>query len=123
MNADAFGPSRRRLRLGVVGGGFIGPLHADGARPSGRWDVVASALSSNPGIARAAGVEWNLPPDRTYTDYREMAAREASRPDGIDAVAITTPNVTHHAVCVAFLDRGIDVVCDKPLTTNLVFRN
>ena len=110
---------RHRLRLGFVGGGFIAPLHADGARLSGRWDVVAGALSSNPEKARTAGAEWNLPPDRIYSDYGEMAAREAARPDGIDAVAITTPNATHHAACVAFLDRGIDVICDKPLTTNL----
>jgi predicted dehydrogenase len=48
-----------------------------------------------------------------------MAEREAARPDGIDAVAITTPNPSHHAICAAFLDRGIDIVCDKPLTTNL----
>jgi len=103
----------------MVGGGFIAPLHADGARLSGRWEVIAGALSSNPEKARATGVDWNLPADRIYSNYREMAAAEAGRADGIDAVAITTPNVTHHPVCAAFLDRGIDVICDKPLTTNL----
>ena len=114
-------PPRRRLRLGLVGGagGFIAPLHAEGARLSGRWDIVAGALSSNPQRAIDAGGEWNLARDRTYGGYEQMAERESARADGIDAVAITTPNPSHHRICVAFLDRGIDVICDKPLTTNL----
>jgi len=86
---------------------------------SGRWHVVAGALSSDPDTARAAGAKWNLPPERSYASYSEMAVRERARPDCIDAVAITTPNATHHSICVAFLDQGIDVICDKPLTTNL----
>ena len=55
MTLATFPPPRRRLRLGMVGGagGFIGPLHADGARLSGRWDIVAGALSSNPERALA----------------------------------------------------------------------
>lgn len=112
----------RRLRLGIVGGGrgsFIGKVHARGARLSNRWDVVAGALSSRPDVARASGREWLLAEDRTYTDYREMAEREAARPDGIDAVAITTPNNSHHAIACAFMDKGIDVISDKPLTTTL----
>jgi predicted dehydrogenase len=121
MTSATFPPPRRRLRLGMVGGagGFIGPLHADGARLSGRWDIVAGALSSDPDRALAAGKDWNLPADRTYRSYGEMAAAESARADAIDAVAITTPNDTHHPICVAFLERGIDVICDKPLTTNL----
>jgi predicted dehydrogenase len=121
MTSTTFPPSRRRLRLGMVGGagGFIGPLHADGARLSGRWAIVAGALSSNPERALAAGQDWSLPADRTYRSYAEMAATESARPDAIDAVAITTPNDTHHPISVAFLERGIDVICDKPLTTTL----
>jgi predicted dehydrogenase len=60
-----------------------------------------------------------LPRDRIYRNFQEMATREATRPDGIDAVAVTTPNVTHYEACVAFLDKGMDVICDKPLTTRL----
>jgi predicted dehydrogenase len=121
MSLETFPPPRRRLRLGMVGGagGFIGPLHADGARLSGRWDIVAGALSSDPDRALAAGKDWNLPADRTYRSYGEMAAAESGRRDAIDAVAITTPNDTHHPISVAFLERGIDVICDKPLTTTL----
>jgi len=112
----------RRLRLGIVGGGqgsFIGKIHARGARVSNRWDVVAGALSSRPDVAFRSGREWLLSEDRIYADYRDMAAREAERDDGIDAVAITTPNNTHYAIACAFLDRGIDVISDKPLTTTL----
>src|SRR5688500_12760659 len=114
--------AKRRLRLGVVGGGrgaFIGEVHALGAKLSNRWDVVAGALSSDPDVALASGQDWLLPSDRVYASYVEMAEREARRPDGIDAVAITTPNFNHYEICVAFMDRGIDIICDKPLTTTL----
>ncbi|WP_313195244.1 Gfo/Idh/MocA family oxidoreductase [Shinella zoogloeoides] len=119
---EPFPSPERRLRLGVVGGGqgsFIGKVHARGARLSNRWDVVAGALSSRPEVARASGREWLLAEDRIYSDYREMAVREAARPDGIDAVSITTPNNSHHAIAVAFMEKGIDIISDKPLTTNL----
>ena len=118
----AFPKPGRRLRLGIVGGGrgsFIGPIHASGARLSGRWELVAGVLSSDPATALASGREWLLPEDRIYAGYAAMAAAEAARPDGIDAVAITTPNHTHHAVARAFMERGIDVISDKPLTTTL----
>ena len=110
----------------MVGGGrgaLIGPVHAMGARLDNRWRVVAGCLSSDPEVARESGADWFLPADRVYADYREMARREAERMrasgDGIDAVAITTPNSTHHAMAKAFLDAGIDVICDKPLTNDL----
>ncbi|MBT5192637.1 MAG: Gfo/Idh/MocA family oxidoreductase, partial [Rhodospirillaceae bacterium] len=51
--------------------------------------------------------------------YEEMAAAEAARDDGIDAVAIVTPNHAHFGPAKAFLDAGIHVICDKPLTTTL----
>ena len=117
-----FPPPTRRLRLGFVGGGrgaFIGEVHANGARLSNRWEVVAGALSTDPEIARQSGADWMLPADRIYDSYQEMAERETVRPDGIEAVAITTPNHTHHAIAATFLDRGIDVICDKPLTNSL----
>jgi predicted dehydrogenase len=115
------GPSRP-LRLGFVGGGegaFIGEVHANGARLSNRWQIVAGALSSNPERARRSGREWMLSSDRVYSDFREMAAKEGQRRDGIDAVCIATPNHLHHPVAAVFLEQGIDVISDKPLTTNL----
>ncbi|MEP7453550.1 Gfo/Idh/MocA family oxidoreductase [Phyllobacterium sp. SB3] len=121
IRAD-FPRAERRLRLGIVGGGtgsFIGQVHARGARLSNRWDVVAGALSSRPEVAQESGRAWLFDEERIYTDYRTMAQREASRPDGIDAVAITTPNNSHHAIACAFMENGIDIISDKPLTTTL----
>ena len=108
----------RRLRLGMVGGGgggLVGEWHWTGARVSNRWDLVAGALSSRPDVARASGRAWLLADDRIYVDYAEMARAEAARPDGIDAVAICTPNHTHRAIAEAFMAQGIDIICDKPM--------
>ena len=112
----------RRLRLGFVGGGqgaLIGQVHANGARLSNRWDIVAGALSSNSERAKASGKAWLLADDRVYSDYREMARAEAGREDGIEAVSIVTPNHLHAPIAKAFMDVGIDVISDKPLTTTL----
>lgn len=119
---DPFPAPSRKLRLGIVGGGrgsFIGPVHLNGARLSGRWDLVAAAPSSRPDVARASGRDLFLQDDRVHVDFRSMAEDEAARADGIDAVAIVTPNATHHAVARAFMDRGIDVISDKPLTSTM----
>ena len=118
----AQGATPRRIRLGMVGGGqgaFIGGVHRMAARLDDRYEFVAGALSSQPERARASAAELHVAPDRSYTDYREMAQREAEREDGIDAVAIVTPNHLHAPIARAFLDAGIDVICDKPVTTTL----
>src|SRR5271170_4636249 len=81
---------QRRLRLGMVGGG------------QGAFIGAVEA-----GIARS------------YADWREMARAEAARDDGIDAVAIVTPNHLHAPVATAFLEAGIHVICDKPLAVSL----
>ena len=109
----------RRLRLGVVGGGRISGMQATAARLTDRWEVVAGAFSSDPERAKAAAAEWYLPEDRCYTSYSEMAAAEAARADGVDAVMITTPNHQHFDCAKAFLEAGIDVLCDKPLTNQV----
>jgi predicted dehydrogenase len=111
-----------RLRLGMVGGGrgaFIGETHRIAARLDDRYELVAGALSSDPQRAIESGRDLRLDPMRCYTDYRDMAQAEATREDGINAVSVVTPNATHHAICKGFLEAGIDVVCDKPLTTTL----
>lgn len=108
----------KRLRLGMVGGGqgaFIGGVHRFAARLDGRWDLVAGALSSDPERAAASAAELGLDPARSYSDFAEMAKAEAARADGIDAVAIVTPNHMHAAPAIAFLEAGIHVICDKPL--------
>jgi predicted dehydrogenase len=111
----------RRLRLGMVGGGrgaFIGAVHRMAARLDDRWDFVAGALSSEPERARASGEDLRLDPSRIYADYAAMAEGEKRRPDPIDAVAIVTPNHVHAEAARAFLNAGIHVICDKPMTTN-----
>jgi predicted dehydrogenase len=114
--------SPRRLRLGMVGGGrggFIGAVHRYAARLDDRYELVAGALSSNPALAKESAAEQHIAPDRAYTDFAAMAQAEARRGDGIDVVAVVTPNHLHARVAHAFLDAGIHVICDKPLTTNI----
>jgi predicted dehydrogenase len=113
---------KRRLRLGMVGGGqgaFIGAVHRIAARLDGRYELVAGALSSDAARARDSAAELHIAPDRAYASFAEMAEREAARADGIDVVAVVTPNHMHAAPVRAFAERGIHVICDKPLTHRL----
>jgi predicted dehydrogenase len=110
------------LRLGFVGGGrggLVGEWHAAGARLSNHWDVVAGALSSNPDNAALSAKDWMIAPDRSYSDYHAMAKAEAARADGIEAVVVCTPNWNHHDAAVTFMQAGIDVILDKPMTTTV----
>jgi predicted dehydrogenase len=112
----------RRLRLGMVGGGqgaFIGAVHRIAARLDDCYEVVAGALSGDAARSRESGAAIRLDPTRCYADYREMARAEAAREDGIDVVAIVTPNHLHAPVASAFLEAGIHVICDKPLGISL----
>ena len=116
--ADAAKP----IRLGMVGGGndaFIGAVHRIAARIDGQYNLVAGALSSTPDKALASGRALGLDEDRCYTDFRKMAICEARLKDGIQAVAIVTPNHVHYPAAHEFLKRGIHVICDKPLTSTL----
>ena len=112
----------RKIRLGMVGGGngaFIGGVHRIASRIDDKFELVAGALSSTPQKAQASGQALGLDPSRTYDDYKSMAIREARLKDGIEAVSIVTPNHVHYAAAREFLKRGIHVICDKPLTSNL----
>ena len=109
----------RRLRLGMVGGGFdsvIGETHRIAYQTDGYYELVAGAFSIDQDVSRATGAGLLVAPDRIYEDYRDMATREAARSDGIDVVVIATPPHIHKDVAMAFLDAGIDVICEKPLT-------
>jgi len=111
-----------RIRLGMIGGGqgaFIGAVHRIAARLDGDYDLVAGALSSDAERAKTSGAEIGLDPARSYTSFEEMATAEAARADGIEAVAIVTPNHMHYPASKAFLEAGIHVICDKPLASNL----
>jgi len=111
-----------RIRLGMVGGGrdaFIGGVHRIAARIDDQFALVAGCFSSTPEKSLASGADLGLPENRVYTSFSDMAQREARRKDGIEAVAIVTPNHMHAPVAMQFLRRGIHVICDKPLTATL----
>jgi predicted dehydrogenase len=112
----------RRIRLGMVGGGadsVIGQTHLISMRVDGLCELVAGAMSIDPEIARASGRAELLSDDRIYTAWQEMLGKETARPDCIDAVVIATPPRLHFPVAKAFLERGIDVICEKPMTHDL----
>jgi predicted dehydrogenase len=111
---------KRRLRLGMVGGGpgaFIGNVHRIAARLDDRYELVAAALTSDPQRSVAGAKELGIP--RGYRSFEEMATAESKRDDGIEAVSIVTPNNVHYGPAKAFLEAGIHVICDKPITTTV----
>ncbi len=108
------------LRLAMIGGGptsWIGGMHRRAAQFDGQWQVVAGVFSSKANRSRDAATLIGLAATRGYADVATMLASEAVREDGIDAVAIMSPNDTHYPYCVAALDVGLDVICDKPVST------
>jgi len=109
----------RPLRLGIIGGGpdaWIGRMHRGAAEMDGWWRAVAGVFSSDAARSRAGGAAMGFDPARSYGTVDEMLAEEGRRADGIDAVAIMTPNDTHYRFAAAALDAGLDVVGDKPVT-------
>jgi predicted dehydrogenase len=110
-----------RIRLGMVGGGqgaFIGEVHRFAARLDDRFEFCAGALSADPERARESARELGIAADRTYVSFEEMARVESQREDGVQAVAIVTPNHLHFEPAKAMLAAGIHVICDKPLTND-----
>ncbi len=110
----------RRVRLGVIGGGgsaLIGPVHRTAARLDDCIEIVAGVLSSDAEKSVVEAAALGIP--RGYGSVPAMLSAEALRPDGIDAVAIMTPNDSHYAFAVEALEAGLDVICDKPLTNDL----
>ena len=113
---------RGRIRLGMVGGGegaFIGAVHRIASRLDDEYVLVAGALSSTSEKAMRSGLAIGLDPARTYADYHEMARKEAQREDGVEVVSVVTPNSEHVGAALAFIESGVHVICDKPLTTSL----
>ncbi|WP_110649057.1 Gfo/Idh/MocA family protein [Salinicola peritrichatus] len=111
-----------RIRIGMVGGGpgsGIAGVHRMGMRLDDRFMLVAGAFSRSLDKSRQTAAELGVDEERTYADYQQMAREEASRDDGIEVVSIVTPNSSHYPVARAFLEQGIHVVCDKPMTGSL----
>lgn len=109
----------RKLRMGMIGGGpgaFIGDVHRKAAQFDGGVELVAGAFSRDLAKSKQMASDLYLDPQRCYGDYAEMAHRERERADGVDFVTIVTPNVSHFAIARCFLEAGVPVVCDKPVT-------
>ncbi|MFN8433503.1 MAG: Gfo/Idh/MocA family oxidoreductase [Anaerolineales bacterium] len=112
----------RRLRLAVIGGGtgsFIGAMHRQSARRDDRYQIVTGIFSSDQAKSRKDAEELGFESGRIYSNVKELLEKESSRKDGIDAVAIMTPNDSHFDYSMWALERGIDVICDKPMTNTL----
>ena len=113
---------QRRIRLGIVGGGSgsnVGETHRYAARLDDRYTLVTGVFASDAERSRDFATSLGILPDRCYGSWQELVEQEAQRSDGIEVVSIMTPNNSHYAIAKAFLKHGIDVICDKPLTTEV----
>src|SRR3954451_6137161 len=111
-----------RLNWGMIGGGEgsqIGPAHRISAALDGLYDFSAGALDANPEKGRDYARRLGVSPDRAYGDWREMLAGEKDRRDRVDLVTVATPNSTHYEITKAFLEAGINVLCEKPMTVTV----
>lgn len=108
------------LKYGMIGGGngaFIGDVHRRGAFLGGLAKLTSGCFTRNSASNQETAEAWNLEDkSRLYSSYQEMAEAEAKREDKIDFVSITTPNDTHYDIAKTFMDKGIHIMCDKPLT-------
>jgi len=118
MREHTQGKFSNRLTYGMVGGGvgsFIGPVHKAAIAIDHSADLVCGSFSRDIEKNQSTGEAWQIDPERIYHDYNQMADSESKRSDGIDFVVIVVPNHLHYKCSKAFLEKGINVVCDKPL--------
>ncbi len=111
-----------RLNWGMIGGGEgsqIGPAHRISAAIDGRYTMAAGALDADPVKGRDFAQRIGIDPARAYGDWQEMLAGERNRADRVDLVTVATPNATHYAITKAFLEAGIHVLCEKPMTVTV----
>ena len=97
----------KKIKVGVIGGGFIGPVHVESLRRLGYVEVVAIARSEEEG-ARKLAEQLCIP--KGYGDYRELIADPQ-----VEAVHICTPNCLHYPMAKAAILAHKHVICDKPL--------
>ncbi|TVU60987.1 Gfo/Idh/MocA family oxidoreductase [Paenarthrobacter nitroguajacolicus] len=112
-------PNSRRLIAGMVGGGAgadVGKSHRYAMRLDDQYELQAGVFGRDALASRDIAAGLGVPQERSYTDYREMASAEAAREDGVDVVTVATPNDSHFEIARTFLEAGISVVCEKPLT-------
>lgn len=114
----------RKLKMGMVGGGsdaFIGAIHRRAALMENQIELVCGNFSVSPEISKSSGRSYFLPDNRIYDSYQEMFEKEMQLPEEerMDFVTIVTPNKWHFEPAMMALDRGINVVIDKPMTFSL----
>ena len=95
------------LKTGVIGLGFIGPVHIEALRRNGLADIVAVA-DRNVSVAEVCAEKYNIP--RVYADYRDLLADAE-----IEIIHICAPNFLHYEIAKAALEAGKHVICEKPL--------
>jgi len=101
----------QKIKVGVIGTGFIGPAHIEALRRLGNIDVAALAEYSEDAAkskAEALGI------DRHYGDYRELLKDKS-----IESVHICSPNHLHYEMAKAALEAGKHVICEKPLAVSV----
>ena len=115
--------SRRKLKVGMVGGGgpanFFGGPHRRAILQDNSAELTAGALRSGAEESLESAKELFF--ERGYPDWRTLIRDEAKLPVGqrIDYLTIVTPNDAHHGPAAAAAEAGIGVLCEKPLTTSL----
>ena len=111
-----------KLNWGMIGGGEgsqIGPAHRISAAMDGLYAMAAGALDADAAKGRDYAQRLGIARDRAYGDWREMLAGEKNRKDRVDLVTVATPNSTHYEITKAFLEAGIHVLCEKPMTVTV----
>ena len=114
--------NQKKIRIGFVGGGpnsFIGYTHRLAARFDNRFDFKAGIFSKDINKSKKFGLSLGLDESRCYDDYKKMALNESEREDGIQALGIMTPSGDHLKIAKPFIEKGIHIVCDKPLTATI----
>jgi len=109
-----------KLKVGMIGGGgpgnFFGGVHKRAISLDATRELVAGALRSKPRQALNAAKELDI---QGYPDYQSMLDACSKGDLELDYVTIVTPNDAHYAPAKAFLQAGIPVLCEKPITMTL----
>ena len=112
----------KKLSLGIVGGGpksWIGHVHRISARFDNCYEIVAGVFSRNSKLSISFGESIGITKDRCYSNYKEMADKEAKRNDGIEVVSIMTPPASHQLIAEKFIEKNVHIISDKPFAGNL----